>query len=66
MTGEPDPLHKAGAQRLMRRLDGFARELGLDGPTTRKIVEKVLTDMPCRTDDERLMEARKRVLLASA
>ncbi|MGH1575577.1 hypothetical protein ACRAWG_39375 (plasmid) [Methylobacterium sp. P31] len=63
--GEPDPSH-AAAQRLMRRLDGFARELGLDGPTTQAIVEKVLADMPTRTEDERLMEARKRVLLASA
>jgi hypothetical protein len=51
---------------LIRRLDGFARELGLDGATTREIVEKVLADMPSRTEDERLMEARKRILVASA
>ncbi|MGH1572065.1 hypothetical protein ACRAWG_16970 [Methylobacterium sp. P31] len=50
----------------MRRLDGFARELGLDGPTTRAIIEKILADMPTRTEDDRLMEARKLVLLASA
>ncbi|MGH1574965.1 hypothetical protein ACRAWG_35420 [Methylobacterium sp. P31] len=63
MTDKPDPPH---AQRLTRRLDGFARGLGLDGATTREIVKKVLADMPTRTDDERLMEARKRMLVASA
>jgi len=65
MTGQLDPSH-AAAQRLIRRLDGFARGLGLEGAITRKIVEKVLADMPSRTDDERLMEARKRMLMASA
>jgi hypothetical protein len=61
MTGEPDPLH-AVAQCLMRRLDGFARELGLDRATVRKTVEQVLADMPTRTEDARLMAARKRML----
>ncbi len=56
----------AAIQRLMRRLDGFARGLGLDEPATRQIVEKVAADMPVRSDEERLIEARTRMMEASA
>ncbi|WP_457108834.1 hypothetical protein [Methylobacterium sp. P5_C11] len=51
---------------MMRRLDGFARGLGLDEAITRQIVEKVVADMPVHTDDERLAEARARMIVASA
>ncbi|WP_246692973.1 MULTISPECIES: hypothetical protein [unclassified Methylobacterium] len=50
----------------MRRLDGFARGLGLDEAMTREIVEKVAADMPDVADDERLAEARRRMTVASA
>ncbi|MGH1575567.1 hypothetical protein ACRAWG_39310 (plasmid) [Methylobacterium sp. P31] len=50
----------------MRRLDGFARGLGLDEAVTRQIVEKVVADMPLRTDEERLIEARMRLIAVSA
>jgi hypothetical protein len=53
-------------QHMMRRLDGFARGLGLDEAATRRIVEKVATDMPMRMDEERLVEARARMVAASA
>lgn len=67
MSHDPEAAHeRAAVQFMMRRLDGFARGLGLDSTTTRQIVQKVLTDMPVHTDEERLMEARKRMLLASA
>jgi hypothetical protein len=56
----------AATQRMMRRLDGFARGLGLDEAATRQIVEKVVADMAMRTDEERLMEARARMIEASA
>ena len=56
----------AAVQRVMRRLDGFARGLGLGEATTRQIVEKVAADMPMRSDEERLVEARARMILAMA
>ena len=52
-------------QHMMRRLDGFARGLGLDEATTRQIVEAVVTDMPDQPEDERLAEARCRLIVAS-
>jgi hypothetical protein len=61
-----EPVDRAAVQHMMRRLDGFARGLGLDEATAREIVEKVAADMAERSDDERMMEARKRMLLASA
>lgn len=66
MSDKLGPIQEAVAQHLMMRLHGFAQGLGLDGATARNIVEKVLADMPTRTNDERLMEARKRMLMASA
>jgi hypothetical protein len=66
MSEDLDPLRRQGAvQRMMRRLDGFARGLGLDGAVTRQIVEQVAVDMPAVTDEERLVEARSRMILAT-
>jgi hypothetical protein len=53
-------------QSMVRRLEGFAGGLGVDEARTRQIAEQVITDMPMRTDDERLMEARARMIVASA
>ncbi|GJE49963.1 hypothetical protein GOFOIKOB_3004 [Methylobacterium tardum] len=67
MSDDPEAAHeRAAIQHMMRRLDGFARGLGLDEAATRHIVEGVLADMPMRTDDERLMEARARMIVAAA
>ena len=52
---------RAEVQHMMQHLDEFARELGLNEAAKRRIVEKVAADMPMRTDDERLIEARTRV-----
>jgi hypothetical protein len=62
MTEQAD---RTAVQHMMRRLDGFARGLGLDEAATRQIVEKVAADMVDRPDEERMMEARKRMLIAS-
>ena len=51
---------------MMRRLKGVARVLDLDETAMRQIVEQVVADMPMRTDEERLAEARARVVAASA
>ncbi|MCJ2116513.1 hypothetical protein MKK65_07955 [Methylobacterium sp. J-001] len=53
-------------QHMMRRLDGFARGLGLDEAATRQIVEKVAADMADQPDEERMIEARTRMIVASA
>jgi hypothetical protein len=53
-------------QHMMRRLDGFARGLGLNETTTRQIVEAVVADMPDQPEEERLAEARRRMIVASA
>lgn len=60
------PPYRAAVQRAMARLDGFARGLGLDEATTRQIVETVVADMPDQSDEERLAEARRRMIVASA
>jgi hypothetical protein len=66
MSDDPEAAHqRAAIQHMMRRLDGFARGLGLDEAATRLIVEKVFADMPVHTDEERLTEARTRMLPAS-
>ncbi|MCJ2092089.1 MULTISPECIES: hypothetical protein [unclassified Methylobacterium] len=57
---------KATVHRAMARLDGFARGLGLDEAATRMIVERVVADMPEQTDEERSIEARCRMIVASA
>lgn len=56
---------KAEVQHMMRRLDGFARGLGLDEAATRKIAVQVAADMPMRTEEERLVEARGRMVAAA-
>jgi hypothetical protein len=67
MSDDPEATHeRAAIQHMMRRLDGFARGLGLDEAATRQIVEKIVADMPVHTDEERLAEARNRLIIASA
>ena len=61
-SGTPN---KVTVHRAMARLDGFARGLGLGEATTRQIVEAVVTDMPDQPEDERLAEARCRLIVAS-
>jgi hypothetical protein len=67
MSDDPEAAHeRAAIQHMMRRLDGFARGLGLDEAATRLIVEKVFADMPLHTDEERLAKARARMVEAAA
>ncbi|MHB2208253.1 hypothetical protein [Methylobacterium sp. CM6257] len=66
MTDPANSNVKGEVQYMMDRLDGFARNLGLTRTATRQIVEKVLADMPTRTTQERLTEARARMVGASA
>ena len=56
---------RATIQFMMRRLDGFARGLGLDGVATRQIVEQVVADMPERSDEEHLIAARHQMIMAT-
>lgn len=66
MSEDPEAAHeRAATQHMMRRLDGFARGLGLDEATTRRIVEQVVADKLARTDEERLIEARAKMILAT-
>jgi hypothetical protein len=67
MSEDPEATHeRAAIQYMMRRLDRFARGLGLDEAATRQIVEGVLADMPVHRDEERLDVARQRMIIASA
>lgn len=67
MSEDPEATHERTAiQFMMRRLNGFARGLGLDDAATRQIVEKVVADMPVHTDEERLTEARNRLIATFA
>lgn len=59
------PIDRAAVQRLVRRLDGFARGLGMDATTAQQIVESVVADMPSRLDEERAIEARTRMIIAA-
>ncbi|GAN52372.1 hypothetical protein ACXR8U_08240 [Methylobacterium radiotolerans] len=43
-----DPSRDETIAGLVRRLDGFARGLGLDEAATRRIVEQVAVDMAMR------------------
>ena len=66
MSDSPEAAQRRVAiQYMMRRLDGFARGLGLDEAVTRQIVERIAADLPERSDDERL-EAARNCLLAAA
>jgi hypothetical protein len=49
----------------MRRVEGFARGLGLDDASTRRIAESVIADMPLRLAEERVAEARARMISAT-
>lgn len=66
MIEDTDPNREIVIERLMRRLEGFAVGIGLDEETTRHIVERVITDMPLASDDDRLARARNWMLIASA
>lgn len=67
MSDDPEATHeRAAIQYMMRRLDGFARGLGLDEAVTRQIVEKIAADMADRSDDERLETARNLLLAAAS
>ncbi|MGU3340785.1 hypothetical protein ACLBXJ_22445 [Methylobacterium mesophilicum] len=59
-------LFKAAVHRAMARLDGFARGLGLDDAVTRVIVEQVVVELPLAEDEQRLAEARQRMIAVSA
>jgi hypothetical protein len=66
MSEDQEPLRRQAAiQYMMRRLDGFARGLGLDEAATREIVMRIAADMPERSDEDRL-ESTRRCLLAAA
>lgn len=66
MSEESVAADERGAiQYMMRRLDGFARGLGLDEAAMRQVVERVLVDMPDQEASERLVEARARIILAT-
>ena len=67
MSDDPEVAHERDAiQYMMRRLDGFARGLGLGEATTRQIVEKVAADMLERSDEDRLETARQCLLAAAS
>ncbi|MGU3475610.1 hypothetical protein [Methylobacterium sp. D48H] len=67
MSDEAELLrHQATTQRMMRRLGGFARGLGLDEAATWEIVEQIAADLPDRDDEDQLDAARQRMIVASA
>ena len=51
---------------MMRRLDGFARDLVQTEATVRRIVEKVAIDMPAHAAEARLAQARLQMIVASS
>lgn len=61
-----DPSCAAAIHYMMRRLDSFARGLGLDEAATREIVTRIAADMPERSDDKRLEAARNCLLTAAS
>ena len=71
MSAEPNAANcnvepgSAEVQRVMRRLAGFARGPGLDEAITSQTVRQVAADMSSRMDDERLIEARMRMIAAA-
>jgi len=63
---QPEVAHeRAAVQHLMRRFDGFARGLSLHEAAPQQIVELVAAEMLMGTDEERLIEARTRMIEAS-
>ncbi|MEG9526827.1 MAG: hypothetical protein MIL41_13825 [Hyphomicrobiales bacterium] len=66
MSERPEDAHqRAAIQHMMRRLERFARGLGLDEAATRHVVERVVVDMPDQDAGERVIEARARMILAT-
>ena len=66
MSDDPEVAHeRAAIQHMMRRLDGFARGLGLDEATTQQVVEQVVADLPAQDSKELLIEVRARLILAT-
>lgn len=61
-----DPNRTAAVQHMMRRVDGFARGLGLDEAAAHQIVEKIAAEMPGQSDNEQLDAARQRMIIASS
>lgn len=66
MSDDADPGDDGGVERLATRLQSLAQGLGLDDVTLRQIAVRVVTDMPHRTDEERMGRARNWMLVASA
>jgi pantoate kinase len=62
----PDLIDEGAVQRLIKRVEGFARGLGLDDASTRRIAEAFVADMPSRLDEEQMVEARTRMLIVVA
>lgn len=61
-----DRVDRAAVARLLRRLHEFAYGLGLDEANTRQIAEEVAAAIPFGADEERLAEARRQMLTATA
>ncbi|WCS27758.1 hypothetical protein LOK46_13340 [Methylobacterium sp. NMS14P] len=66
MIEDTDPNREIVIERLMDRLEGFAVGIGLDRDTTRRLVDRVITDMPLTPDEDRLARVRNWMLIASA
>lgn len=66
MSDKADPYHEIVVARLMRQLDGFAHDLGVDEFDVRVIAERVIADMPLMPDHDRLARARNWLPIASA
>jgi hypothetical protein len=66
MTDPADSNVTAEVRYLMDRLEALARGLGLNETALQQIVGKVLADMPIRTTQERLTEARAWMVVTSA
>ena len=66
MSDDPEVAHELAVSRhMMRRSDRFARRLGLDEATKREIIKKVVFEMPLVEEEERLIDARARMIIAS-
>lgn len=66
MSDDSDPSRRqADIHFMMQRLKGFSRVVDLDEAKTRQIIRQVVADMPSRSDEERLVEARSRMIRAS-
>ncbi|WCS27757.1 hypothetical protein LOK46_13335 [Methylobacterium sp. NMS14P] len=66
MSEDPERLRQqADIQFMMQRLKGFARVVDLDEATTRRIIRQVVADMPTRSIEAWMVEARSRMIKAS-